>query len=74
MIIILFGWLIKMEAIPYKVNDVHTAILKHDNYKTLDLCTKMQFEECVKNKNADNNKYCRKLWCHLYQGKELPLG
>ena len=63
-----------MEKMPRKIANVHTEILKHDNYKTLDLCTKIQFEECVKNKNADNNTYSRKLWLHLYQGKELPIG
>ena len=63
-----------MERIPHKIANVHTDILKHDNYKKLDLCTKMQFEECVRVKNTDNNAYSRKLWYHLYQGKELPFG
>lgn len=62
------------ETIPYKISNVHTEILKHEKYKALDLYTKIQFEECVRVKNKDNNEYSRKLWYHLYQGKELPIG
>ena len=63
-----------MDTIPHKITNVHTTILNHNKYKSLYLCTKMQFEECVKNKNKDNNEYSQKLWHHLYDGKELPLG
>lgn len=63
-----------MSKIPHKIDNVHTDIVKHENYKKLDLSIKIQFEECVRVKNKDNNQYSRKLWEHLFQEKELPFG
>lgn len=59
--------------IPFKIVDLHNSILNHRNYNKLDRIIKMQFEECIRTKVADNNKFSRDLWFHLYHGKEKPL-
>jgi len=62
------------KKIPHQIKDVMNDIERHNNYVNIDLLTKMQYETCKNNKTADNNKYIRALWFHLYHGKEMPIG
>ena len=61
-------------TIPRKLSNIHNSILNHKYYDKLGELTKMQFEECVRSKNSDNNKFSRDLWFHLYHGKTEPYG
>ena len=65
------------KKIPHKLKDVVKEIELHSQYDKLDVITKMQYESCRDNltgKSADNNKYIRASWYHLYHNKHIPIG
>ena len=62
------------KKIPALLRDVMKDIEKHHQYDKLDIIIKSQYEECVKQRNPNNNKYIRSLWFHLYHFEEMPIG
>lgn len=61
-----------LQKIPSRIIGIQSSIIKHRNYKNLDVITKCQFEQCQIDKNRDNNKFTRDLWYHLYHGTKKP--
>lgn len=61
------------KKMPRLIADVLEMIASHRNYKELDICTRMQYDQCFIERTSANNKYVRNLWRHLYHDQAKPL-